>query len=519
MNTVIVKRNGRPQKSKSGWIRRAIGEMASRLKSAISSYATSKSITYKLNSGRVDYELSKQLYRNINDDYKLGAGFARPIINATVGFMGVPRLKSEGMESQRVLDDHFGRWSSRMIKAHRNAIRDGDYFYKLTRVKEEGSKLYKEDESRIELSMIPANQIIDIMINPNTGEVDAYVISYTVLWGEIPGGKKDKKYKVLEVIGTQETKITREGDTPKDLQKTETIPNEWGFVPIVHLKNEAEDDELFGSSDLEAVEPFLKAYHDVMIHGLSGSKLHSVPKLLLKLNDVDEFIMRNFSIDVNRLAPGETPRIDISGQDAFLLRNDEDAQYLEVTSAIGSTEVLLKFLFMCIVDASETPEFAFGTAVQSSKASVSEQMTPLVKKIIRKRAQFEESYQMLARILLAMHEISGAGAVETYETWLEWDEIVAKDEKQAAEVIKTLIESFSVAIDIGLMGLDSAVNYLAAFVPTMMEFISDDPETPGERERIFRTQAILKSMREAETTEQKAIMEELKKMRDAEEQV
>ena len=48
--------------------------------------------TYQLDSSQVDYELARQLYQNDNDDYKLGAPFVRPIINSTVGFMGVPHL-------------------------------------------------------------------------------------------------------------------------------------------------------------------------------------------------------------------------------------------------------------------------------------------------------------------------------------------------------------------------------------------------------------------------------------------
>jgi hypothetical protein len=103
-----------------------------------------------------------------------------------------------------------------------------------------------------------------------------------------------------------------------------TEPNPWGFVPVVHFRNEAEEEQLFGASDLEPVEPFMKAHHDTMIFAVQG-----------------------------------------------------------ITAP-------LELILYCIVDVSETPEFAFGTAVQSSKASVSEQMVPLARKIRRKRGQFEE---------------------------------------------------------------------------------------------------------------------------------
>ncbi|HEY8354396.1 MAG TPA: hypothetical protein VIK69_05210, partial [Methylophilaceae bacterium] len=42
---------------------------------------------YQLDSSRVDYELARALYNNTHDRYKLGAAFARPVINTTAGFM------------------------------------------------------------------------------------------------------------------------------------------------------------------------------------------------------------------------------------------------------------------------------------------------------------------------------------------------------------------------------------------------------------------------------------------------
>ena len=76
--------------------RKATGEMR------ISGNSTG---TYKLDSSRVDYSLARELYQNKNQSYKLGAAFIKPIINSTVGFMGVPHFQIEDEEANATLEE------------------------------------------------------------------------------------------------------------------------------------------------------------------------------------------------------------------------------------------------------------------------------------------------------------------------------------------------------------------------------------------------------------------------------
>ncbi|GAW28925.1 phage portal protein, partial [Carboxydocella sp. ULO1] len=160
----------------------------------------------------------------------------------------------------------------------------------------------------------------------------------------------------------------------------------WGFIPIVHFKNEPEETELFGTSELEAVEPYLKAYHDVMLHAIQGSKMHSTPRLKLKLKNVENFIQNNFGQQVlDQVKRGEQVSINLQGHELLIFTDEEDASFIEARSAIGDTEAILKLLFYCIVDVSEVPEFAFGVHTPSSHASVKEQMPLLIRRVARKR--------------------------------------------------------------------------------------------------------------------------------------
>lgn len=479
------------------WVRRAIGE-ASKLVAKTGVSIGSSNNVYALNSiDRMDYELARKIYRNIHKDYKLGAHFARPVIDACVGFMGVPSVKSADREAQSVLEEHFDRWGSVLVRGHRNAFRDGDQFFRLA-VRDEDDVLYKNKEKGfgIDLIPIPPERVKRIETDPETGRVQAYLLQYTCTWGE----NDRNKYTITEKIEKDKIIKTYAGDLPPDLGlKNIEEPNKWGFIPIIHFKNEAEDNEVWGRSDLEPIEPLMKAYHDVLLQAISGSKMHSTPKVKFKVSDYKDFILRNFGVDIDAIKPGEEVKISFDNRDVIFVHDDEDVEYLSVSSPLGGADVLLKFIYWCIVDVSGTPEFVFGTAVSSSKASVSEQMIPLIRKIKRKRSMFEESYLMMARMLLAMWEkANGRNAIQTYNTWLDWEEIVPKDEEKIATVIEKLVNAFAKAVETRLMSLEAAASYLADFVPTMMQWAGEDEEEPGERERIIRDAVLAARLGDAE---------------------
>jgi len=85
--------------ARQGWLKKAIGEISKLRQNIFGQFGTILTgrwnVPYVLNSSRVDYKLARQLYHNTHDDYKLGAGFTKPIINTLAGFMGVPRFHCE----------------------------------------------------------------------------------------------------------------------------------------------------------------------------------------------------------------------------------------------------------------------------------------------------------------------------------------------------------------------------------------------------------------------------------------
>lgn len=484
--------------AKTNWLKRAVGEI-SKIRNLFTTGWFLKTgayfSAYKLDSSRVDYAKARELYDNTDDKYKLGAGFAKPVINTTVGFMGVPTFKSEDEEAQQILDNFSSDNTSRMQRVHRNALRDGDCFVWVTYEENTDAALYPETKARLVFNIVPPEQVVQIIRDPLTNNAKEYILQSAHIW--IDEFNNQRQAVIMQRITAEKRIIQITGDTPPGLTSGEE-PNNWGFIPIVHFKNEGDETKEFGQSDLEPIEPFMKAYHDVLLHSIQGSKMHSTPRLKFNIKDLAGFLRNNFGITDPAKYAQEGGTINLDGHEFFLFTDDEDAQFIEVKSAIGDASELLKLLFYCIVDTSETPEFAFGVHTPSALSSVKEQMPILVRRIARKREQVTESWQRLARIVLAMTAQASGKKMSTYATVLEWDEIDPRDEKEVAEVLDKVTTALDTAVKGDLISQEAAVQFLGQYINTMNDYISNNPEVPGERERIMKSRLMKMRLEDAQ---------------------
>ena len=84
------------------WLNKATGEISKlRIRNWFFNVNNMYSAPYSLGiEGHVDYKRARDLYYNRDERYKLGAGFAKPIINTLAGFMGTPNFICEDESAQ-----------------------------------------------------------------------------------------------------------------------------------------------------------------------------------------------------------------------------------------------------------------------------------------------------------------------------------------------------------------------------------------------------------------------------------
>ncbi|MFF2887008.1 phage portal protein [Paenibacillus sp. NPDC057967] len=466
------------------WMKQAVGEI-SKLRSRVSAMVGLGFSKYKLDSQRVDYGLARSLYDNTDESYKLGAGFCKPIINAKSGFMGVPTFNSIDVEAKKELKSFFDEHTSKMHRTHKKALLEGDCFVWITRESTD-SLLYPETQSRLAYTIIPNEEVKTINRNPMTGRVEEYVLESNMDWVDRAGNKRSTK--VTQWISASRRKVKFEGDSIPGFPPEIIESNPLGFIPIEHFANEKDETRLYGQSELEAIEPFLKAYHDVMLHALQGSKMHSTPRLKFNLKDVAAFLRNNFGVEDPAKYAKDGGTISLDGKEFLIMTDGEDASFIEVRSSTGDAASLLKLIFYCIVSVSETPEFVLGVHTPSSLSSVKEQMPVFVRNISRKRGDFTSNWQRLARMVLAIIKADTGKQFETFSTTLEWEEIDPRDEKELADTINALTSGLKTAIDGKFLSTESAAEYLKLYVTTMKEYESENEEDDTEHSRIILSQ-------------------------------
>jgi len=436
-------------------------------------------------TSRVDYARARKLYRNQIPQYKLGAHFARPIINFTAGYMGVPHMKSKAdvPEANQALNDFDSKFVSTFLTTNRNMLRDGDVFLRLDYVPDRFSKQRRFD-IRLEHP-----EWCTPLLDPVTGEWEALVITHPVYPTNRPDSQAQPSYLIVETITPETITVSADERAPADIRLRYPglpEPNPWGFIPVVHYRNEPEENQLYGVSDLEPLEPLLRAYHDTMMVGNQGIRLFAKPKVKFTLKDVNRFLADNF--------PGWKPGqpVDFQGHEIFLLTEGEDANYITAEPGTAGVGTLLEYLFYCIIQNAQIPEFVLGTAVASSRASVDTQMGPFVKTIERKRMLVTDPYVETHEMFLAMASKAPGfdmPALLTYEVEPAWPEIAAKDEAQVAQTLLSLFQAFQVGTSSGLVSLEAANEFLKDFVPTILPWLSEGTE--DERRRVLSSMAWL----------------------------
>ncbi len=462
-----------------------LGEISVLRNSWPSGWGFQYSMPYRLDSSRVDYTLARELYRNTNDKYKLGAGFARPVINTTAGFMGAPHFTHPDPKADQDLEKVMTRWTGKVLRINRNALRDGDVFARIVRVPDR----FNPRQEIFDLQLTPPEWVTPVP-DPLTGQWQQLVIRYPVTVTDAQG-RTVAEYTLTEKLTPKTRAIEADSQASAEVvAQNHQEPNPWGFIPVVHFKNEAEENQLFGSSDLEPIEPFMKAYHDTMLFAVQGSKLFSRPKAKFSLKSVEKFLKDNFSAE--EIQAG---KLKFADKEIFLLQEGDDASFITADSGLAGITTLLQFIYFCIVDVSETPEFAFGTAVQSSKASVSEQMVPLSRKIRRKRGMFEETYGELASMYLAMWARVENWALDTYQVDIGWDELSPKNDKETAETIKSLVEGLVTGMEAGLISVNAAAEFLREFIPSMLPWADPDGDD-DERRRVAASFTLMQRLQD-----------------------
>lgn len=383
---------------------------------------------------RVDVDFVRKLYRNRLQQYAFGGQLTKPVIDANVSFIGIPKIRTDDEDASEQIDIFLR--DVPFTNIHRISEREGTCF------------VWPQwtDAGKVKFVIIPTENVRKTYVDPITKEIIGYKIVEKFSYDEPDG---DSPFHVELTLKVYKDKIIRiiEGDNSK-INGKKVIRNPFGFIPIIGFKNDNEPWETTGHSEISNIEPQIKLYHDITLEAMQAQKRDGHPKAKIKTPNPKQWVDTNFGTGTfDRLAAGDG-YISLKDRDLFICKSgnlgeeSEDIGYIEANKATGDYGVISEKTFTNIVEGSQTPEIVFGANMGTSLASVREQRPVYIKKIEKKQRQYEVYWRELFNMVFS---IVGFATFTEYKTELEfiWPIPDFSSDKEKADTFNVMANALS----------------------------------------------------------------------------
>ena len=416
----------------------------------------------------VSYDFTRSLYRN-DGSMGLGAGFAKPIVDLQVAFMGLPTASTGNPVQDDFLNECLHKyWVDEIQQIFRDSIRDSKCIVRMNVPDIFDPMMTLDEAEHRSIEILPPERVDIERDGRNKNVITKALIRHRMAMviddGDPAAGRDPvvSEHSVLEIITPEDYRFWDQTDS-KWLENLGSR-NPWGFVPLLEVHNEWDSSLQGGQSDLETVIPFLQAFHDVLTQSLQAHRYHSTPKLKLKLSDVGQFLQNNFPdvIDPNSGKVIAGAEISWKGREILFFQSDEDAGFIEARSVLGDSKTLLEFLIDCVCIASETPEWAFMRVDSgSANSDRNAQTVPFTKKVDKKRRNYTKPLQELLKMVLASRQLIPV------RPELSWDTIRADDAVVQAQAFQQMVMGLEAAYQSQQIDSNTYMQEIRKFLPFM----------------------------------------------------
>lgn len=357
--------------------------------------------------------------KDIGQKYIFGAAFGKPIVNSTTAFAFASpiTISADGDEENadvQAVNDWFEKHHDTVFDTLRYSIRDGVSYLRIN----DGNAIPR---------MI-AGERVTIQVDPLTGDTLGYDVEVVVNENEEKGTnvkyrteyrKVSPQIKIIKIIDNKESvhdTVEREGET---------------LLDIVAFHNEREPSFIYGVSEFQNLYYLMSNYHAVLENAIKNNIFNSTAIPYIKgIENVKTFLEQH-----GERQDDGTYAFDWGAEKVLIGGEKFDVKMMNGTQNAGEAKTLLHIIFYLICQTSETPEFVMGTAVSSSKASVSEQMPVVLRKAKRKQKQMEGFLRELAELVA-----SKLGKTLPKDYTVVLPDILDEDMKLNIEIVKVLSE-------------------------------------------------------------------------------
>lgn len=434
-----------------------------RFKSNTNSWST----TPTLDISRSDYAFWDKARRAKTDGLDISGLLIKPLNSKIAAWvLGViPKWKVPKSErTQQDLNEWWRLNQPTIVRAFEESLNLGDSYI-----------LLQYEDKRIHPVVLSPN-VIDPIVDPDD-------------YSKILGWRIKETYKNPDDVNDSMSIVDEWYDTHhirevwKDgsLRSRTRYRNLIGKNPIIHIPNITGSDELFGRPEAEPLLSTLQRYNTVLVAGLDGNIHQGRPTpvaIFERQQEVQAFFNKYATRQTRTLNDGTTETyytIDFTSDD-FLALAAKDFKYAQPGSFASDTEKLLGLLFYLLIQYSEIPEFAWGNAVTSSKASSDIQLVPFARWIEKRRGYVSGWLIELSNTVLALMNLSNAWIKPQKDLRINWDRLTDKDDRLTLDAI-----SWAFSSEIALLDEETALSLLPLKVDDPVEVLEKAQKDWEER--------------------------------------
>jgi len=357
-----------------------------------------------------DYDLFRSIYyasvmNNKGKEYQMAAPLGKPVINILAGYVagrGVTVSIDDNDDIETDINEWLNQNKGILYDFVKFSYRDGDSF------------VYIDELGNIRIEEASS---VDVMTDPVTGLVIGFDVHETTKEVD-PVSGREEGYVYLRQYRTDSVQILKwkENETREKAEVvfSQVYYNEPGNeqsglssrrLPIIHYPNEPEARAIYGNSEFQNLLIILRNYSAVLENSTKSVIYNGTPIPVLK-GVQNQDALEAASKDENDTSTSAGKKLEW-GSNSVLYVNGEngDAKFLQANGIMDDTAKLLEIYFYLIVQGGETPEFAFGTAVSSSKASTETQSPVLVRKVERKQTQLAKVIELLVETYIEKKQL------------------------------------------------------------------------------------------------------------------
>lgn len=375
---------------------------------------------------QVDYPWWNKLFRGKQPGYELGGLFADPIARVQSDWtLGKGFTATTGHEAT---DEALAEF----IADNLDTLNDWDYqAFSLA----DGYLGVNPDGT---LTLIPPNMVEKIVNKMNPADV----------WGYKVTSRPDESVEIIDEYRVQPTPgrhlvVKEQGRVTLD----ETYALLSDDLPIIHIANGREPNEIYGHSGVESLRRLFAEYDDVITKSLQGVKLMGNPVPVIEdAEDPERELDLNATDEITEVTPTEGVSItrkviDFARQGLFLvLGKGAKFAFKSPGSFTQDAGRMLEYLFLLMLQRSRIPEWVWGGAVASSKASVDAQMPAFALFIESRQRKLETHIKKLLTVWLQVKRLTTPGIQADLPIAIDWPGVTQRDETITLTWAQTLYD-------------------------------------------------------------------------------